>query len=386
MSVHKKKDGRVFTVNYEHGKQIWEAFGRGPEALATAKAHDLERQIKRLRGEDRRSYGGPAASFSEIAQIYINARRTELSDKTRSEVLRLLSRPQLADLLSRNIHDVTLIDWINIQDKFLDRGTGNRTINIYFRYLLPIFKWCVSNKYLTENPWRERIALKQAKYHIDLMSLDEFQRLLAAAPDHLAWAMTVAYYTGMRPGPSELFAAKWDQVDWEGRRIHIYATKTKTWRWQYFLDEFYVQLQARYKAYQEKCRIIEEKKIAGKRTMELTPYICTYRGQPIVSLKVSLAEAVAKAGITRHVRLYDIRHLHITHALAGGAPIGELAERVGHVDSTMIVKIYAHMVDDIRTRQAFQIPEMKAPKAKKARPVPRNIRQTLDKPEKRGRL
>lgn len=41
MSVHTKKDGRVFTVNYEHGKQIWESFGRGAEALATAKAYDL---------------------------------------------------------------------------------------------------------------------------------------------------------------------------------------------------------------------------------------------------------------------------------------------------------------------------------------------------------
>jgi len=207
---------------------------------------------------------------------------------------------------------------------------------------------------------------------------------LAAAPDHLAWAMTVAYNTGMRPGPSELFAARWEHVDWEGRRIHIYATKTKTWRWQYFLEDFYQALKKRYESYQRKCRIIAEKKSGGKKIREIAPYICTYRGQPITSLKVSLAEAVGRAGITRHVRLYDIRHLYITHALAGGAPIGELAERVGHVDPTMIVKIYAHMVDDIRTQQAFKIPKMQAKNATRARLVPSIIRQPLDKTRKRG--
>jgi len=85
MSVHVKKDGRVFTVNYQHGKQVWEAFGRGAEAVATAKAHDLEIQIKRLRGEAPGSYGAPDASFAQIAQLYVNARRTELSDKTRAK-------------------------------------------------------------------------------------------------------------------------------------------------------------------------------------------------------------------------------------------------------------------------------------------------------------
>lgn len=384
MSVQIKKDGRVFVVRYENGRHIWEAFGRGAEAVASARAYDLERQIKNLRGETARSYGAPAASFGEIAQLYINARQKELSDKTRGEILRLLSRPQIENLLTKNINDITLLDWIKIQDKFLDRGTGNRSINIYYRYLSPILRWCVANQFLTENPWRDRVSLKQAKYRIDLITLEEFEKLLAAAPDHLAWAMTVAYYTGMRPGPSELFAAKWEHVDWEGHRIHIYATKTKTWRWQYFNIDFGRQLKERYQAYLLKCRIVEEKKKAGKKAKDIEPYICTYRNQPIISLKVSLAEAVTAAKIKRHIRLYDIRHLHITHALAGGAPIGELAERVGHVDPTMIVKVYAHMVDDIRTQQAFKIPKMNAKSATRARLVPALVRQPLDKTQKKG--
>jgi integrase len=384
MSVHTKTDGRVFVVRYERGKHIWQSFGRGPEALASARAYDLERQIQQLRGESSRSYGAPSASFGEIAQLYINARQKELSDKSRAEILRLLSRPQLEALLIKNIHDITLLDWIRVQDQFLARGTGNRSINIYFRYLSPILKWCVANQYLTENPWRDRVSLKQAKYHIDLMSIDELHKLISVAPDHLAWAMTVAYYTGMRPGPSELFAARWEHVDWEGRRIHIYASKTKTWRWQYFHDDFYHQLKARHQTYLLQCRAVEEKKKSGKKAKEVSPHICTYRRRPITSLKVSLAQAVAASGINRHVRLYDIRHLHITHALAGGAPIGELAERVGHVDPTMIVKVYAHMVDDIRTQQAFKIPKIMPKKATRARFVPALVRQPLDKTRKKG--
>ncbi len=41
-----------------------------------------------------------------------------------------------------------------------------------------------------------------------------------------------------------------------------------------------------------------------------------------------------------------------------GALISELADRVGHKDATMIVKVYSHLVDEIRTKKAFTIPDL----------------------------
>ncbi|MBI4620835.1 MAG: hypothetical protein HY739_11885 [Desulfobacterales bacterium] len=64
------------------------------------------------------------------------------------------------------------------------------------------------------------------------------------------------------------------------------------------------------------------------------------------------------AGVRSDIRLYDIRHFYITYALANCASILELAERVGHVDATMIIKVYAHPPDELKTKQACEIPNI----------------------------
>ena len=51
MAVVKKKDGRWFCVYYDDtGKQVWKAFGRGPEAKKAAQAFDLEIKAKKKKG------------------------------------------------------------------------------------------------------------------------------------------------------------------------------------------------------------------------------------------------------------------------------------------------------------------------------------------------
>jgi len=344
MSVQKKKDGRVFVVYREGGRQVWEAYGRGRQAEVQARARDLELKLAHLYGERRGAAAGPAPTLAEIAQLYVNARQTELAERTRMELLRLLCRPELADVLTRPAADLGLYDWMTVQNRLLAGGAGNRTVNTYFRYLSPIFRWAVAHQLIPRHPWRERVALKQPRYTLKLISLEDFARIIAAAPDHLAWAMQVAYYTGMRPGPSELFAARWDWVDWRGFRIRIYATKTGTWRWQYLPEAFVWRMLDRF--------------VASRWRGETSERICTYNDRPIASVKTALAGAVAAAGVTNPFRLYDIRHLHITHALAGGAPIGDLAERVGHTDPTMIVRVYSHMVEDIRSKRPFALPKI----------------------------
>ena len=326
MSVQKKKDGRVFVVYREGGRQVWEAYGRGRQAEVQARARDLELKLAGLCGERRSASPGPAPTLAEIAQLYVNARQTELSERTRRELLRLLCRVELADVLARPAADLTLYDWMTVQNRLIAAGAGNRSVNTYFRYLSPIFHWAVAHRLISRHPWRERVSLKHARYDVNLISLKEFAQIMAAAPDHLAWAMQIAYYTGMRPGPTELFAARWDWMDWEGRRIRIYATKTRAWRWQYLSETFVWRMLRRY--------------IESRWRGETSAHICTYNDQRIASVKTSLARAVAASGVTKPFRLYDIRHLHITHALAGGAPIGDLAERVGHADTTMAVKVY----------------------------------------------
>jgi integrase len=44
------------------------------------------------------------------------------------------------------------------------------------------------------------------------------------------------------------------------------------------------------------------------------------------------------------IRLYDLRHTCASLLLASGEPVNAVAERLGHADPTMILKVYAHVL------------------------------------------
>ena len=56
--------------------------------------------------------------------------------------------------------------------------------------------------------------------------------------------------------------------------------------------------------------------------------------------------------------MYDIRHFYISYALANGADIMDLAERVGHVNGEMIMRVYAHLAKDLQKKKAFKLPSI----------------------------
>ena len=162
------------------------------------------------------------------------------------------------------------------------------------------------------------------------------------AADHLRWAIEVEYHTGLRPGPSELFSLKWSDIDYRTGMIRIYSPKTDRVHHQYVSLMFRVRLKRRERALQK--------------AKELCETVVSYNGQPIKSLKNAWREAKKRAGIERPLRLYDLRHYYASHALVQGANILELAERLGHVNSEMVVKVYAHLADGLRSQRELTIP------------------------------
>lgn len=345
MSIHTKPDGRVFVVHYDAaGRQKWESVGRGPDAVREAKRRDLEIRLLKASGAGLTANQPPAGlTVQAVIQQYINARQTDLADKTRREILAFAARDILPACGNKNIRGIALIDWIAIQNGMIQRGASNRTINTYFRYFSTIMRWAAEMGIIGDNPFKNRRPLKEKKHKIELFSTNEFKRILEVAAPHLAWAIRVAYYTGVRPGKSELLSMRWSDFDFPGEKVRIRGTKTAlSERWQYPGREFMAQAQAYY--------------THSRAQGETSDFVCTWHDQPISSLKTAWETAQRSAGITRPIRLYDIRHYYITHALASGAGVLDLAERVGHTDGTMILKVYSHIVDDLRSKEAFKIP------------------------------
>lgn len=365
MPVYEKK-GRWYCVYYDGPKRVWEPFGPGAKGRSEAELRDLEIKLSKKQGRWQAGVSD-TITVNELCQLYLMNRQADISIRTAREIARTLTRHILPKIGEKQIGSVSIRDWDDIQAALVAGGASARTINIYFIYVNKIWKWAASRGYIKDNPWRNRETLKQKKFQIELFSVDEFQRILEVAQEHLAWALEVAYFTGMRTGPSELFALKWSDCDFKENRIRIYASKTDSYRWQYVDADFMARMERKYRESREKG--------------EDSDYVITYEDKPVKSLKKSWKRAKEDAKVTRQIRLYDIRHFYITYALANGAGIMDLANRVGHTTPSMILKVYAHLVEEMKSKQAFEIPRITFPtelkttrkQAKKSRTVEKTV-------------
>ena len=350
MSVHTKKNGLVYCVYYDNGRRVWEAFGRGHKARSAAGARDLEIRLKKKRHQWAPDPSG--IPYGHLVEYYTSARQRDLSPHTWDGILRAIKTYALPVIGQIPINRLNMTHWLQIQNNMIARNIKNRSINTYYKYIAHPLTWAVTetDNLLDQHPWTKRKALREEKYRVGLFSLSDFLKIMAVSPPHLAWILELAYYTGARPGPKELFSLTWDRIDDERSAILIDNAKQTTrngnpTRWQY-LPPAYITRLRRYQAWSQRkyphCR-----------------HICHYQGHPIRSIKRTFRNAKEAAGITQRIRPYDIRHYHITYALAGGADIRDLAERVGHTTPHMIVNVYSHLAKDVLKNQPHILPNLR---------------------------
>lgn len=359
MSVHTRKDGRVECIYWINGKQVREPFGRGRDAHLKATERDVYIKNEKRQGRVHHFHADDL-TFAELYQQYAQGRDTELSAKTVDEIYNTVRLYALPVIGQRLCHRITMNDWTAIQQTMTARGISNRSINKYFQYLSKILSWGVNNIDALESmphPWVRRSPLRITKrFRVELFDIEDLRKIIAVAPEHLKWAIEVEYHTGLRPGKTELFNLKWDDIDFETGAIKVYASKTDKSHVQYVSKEFLERLKAKRKWYRDEAKRLSKRR---RKTLSECPYVISYQGERISS-KVNKAWTTAKkaAGIDKPIRLYDIRHYYITHALINGANILDLAQRVGHSGPEMIVRVYSHMVDDLKKKEALKIPPL----------------------------
>ena len=84
-----------------------------------------------------------------------------------------------------------------------------------------------------------------------------------------------------------------------------------------------------------------------------------FRGKPIRTIHEGWKAALRRAGISRKIRPYDLRHAFATEAIAAGADIGTVAKLMGHASLTMVLKHYQHVLNSQKIAAIEAIPEPK---------------------------
>ena len=199
-----------------------------------------------------------------------------------------------------------------------------------------MLNWSVSRRYLLVNPVAGYKKPTRDDAILAPPSPAEVRRIWENASPHLRRALLLAYYTGARPGLSELNRLTWDLVDFGRLTITILGAAKGGPR---------VRILPLHKELADHLAVWH--KDDGK--PESGPII-HYAGKRIGSLKTAWKNAKKRAGVTRRMRLYDLRHAAIT-AMVREGDLKTVSQMAGHSREDTTIRVYAHT--DLGTARAL---------------------------------
>jgi integrase len=237
--------------------------------------------------------------------------------------------------------DKAMLAWLDpeLGGKCLDEIDRNLIDRIKFKRA-EIATKATANRYLAlirtilrkawrEWEWIERVPtvtlFRESAGRVRYLTLQEFERLVAELPPHLADMAVFSVATGMRQG--NVKSLRWADVDLANRHVRISAEKFKNGRSQGF------PLNAAAIA------------VLQKRIGQHPEFAFSYRGEPItnVSTKAWWA-ALERAGI-EDFRWHDLRHTFATWHRQAGTPTHELQMLGGWLTRAMVDR-YAHIAPE----------------------------------------
>ena len=348
MSVHQKSDGRWFVKYRTDGKEKREYFGRGDIAESKARRKDDEIREERGRGPYATSALTVGHILSQYHQQHATRKSTHTSDFYRID--RLLG-PSLGHIPTDRLTNEILNKYVRER---VASGVKLRTIDREIDVLRSAFNWAQDQEppLIIKNPlskFRIKGAMADSIAPAPPTS-EEVAAILAHAPQHLCRAVLLGWHCGMRPG-SECNGIRWQDVNFEGGEIRIIGARKGGPAVRYV--PIHEDLRAPLTAWKQADQAQLEGATPG--AVAKLPVV-HYRLQAVACLRGAWDRAKKKAGISRRLRLYDLRHAMATLALKNGANLKAVSEVLGHSRPDTTLLVYQHVSNDQHRDAVAKIP------------------------------
>ena len=215
-----------------------------------------------------------------------------------------------------------------------------KTINKFIKCLNMIMNEA-ADRYNFTPPHLNIKPLKEEKVHIQPLSIQEVNLILANVRSDWRDYLLVRFFTGMRTG--EIDGLKWDNVDFERREILVRETFSMG-RWEYTKNDgsqreiemstlVYNTLLERYKHRDTSCEVVFH---ANNGSPVHTPNFLRRVWTPLLAyLKI------------KYRKPYQTRHTAATLWLAAGENPNWIAKQMGHSTTTMLFSVYARYVPNL---------------------------------------
>ena len=195
-----------------------------------------------------------------------------------------------------------------------------------------------------------------------MWTIAQLRAFLVTARQHRLFAFFhVAAYTGARRG--ELLNLRWKDIDLDGKKITITGSTaviggervngtTKSGRTRVVsIDGETVAVLRQRKTDQAAEQLKAGDSWLGTKDGHV---FTTGWGEPIYPDTVTslMTKLIRASQQLPHARLHDLRHLHATTLLLSGVPVHVVAARLGHADSAITLRVYAHVIRSAETAAA----------------------------------
>lgn len=150
--------------------------------------------------------------------------------------------------------------------------------------------------------------------------MDEINRLVDAAAEHLRPIIWCALYTGLRRG--RVLGLRWEQIDWDNHQI-VYMGKDGN---------------------PNSVPLVEPLADILRKLPHTCEYVFTRRGQPVRDVKSAWAAAFVRAGIP-YRNFHALRHTTATWLLRQSGNLKVVQSVLGHRTLSVTTK-YAHLVNN----------------------------------------
>lgn len=315
-----------------------EYFGKGESGRD--KAETRKEEIRAGEVATMESLAGRQIFLDELAQLYINYLKIFKGKKDWvKRLVFLVNKHFLPSLCHVPIDELAFNDFVNVAMRFSEKSPC--TQNRYMAYLHIMLRFGVSHGLIQKDPmlgWKKhREPTRNVK-----LTLEDLQKIHRHAAPHLQWLLEVQWELGTRPGPSELFTLRWNDVDFVHSIIRVRGTKTKTSdRLIPISDDF-------------------KERLSVKRAEAASAYLIEYEGRPITSCRTAFTKACKAAKMDHAVRLYDIRHLFASTMLANGGDLKAVSKLLGHSTTIMTANVYYHELKGEKERALAVKPRLLA--------------------------
>jgi len=199
----------------------------------------------------------------------------------------------------------------------VSKSTVNRELDL----LKSLFARAVEWGYLRVNPTRRVKKYSLETEEQKFLSPAEGAQLVAACNGQYKTFVTLGLNSGLRRG--EMFALRWEDLDFEKREVHVRRSKGKRFRVVPMNRELYDALR-------KHPRHIKSRYVFHRSD-----------GSPWADVRTAFRLALERCGM-EGLRVHDLRHSFISNLVAAGVDLRQVQELAGHRDIRTTMK-YAHL-------------------------------------------